>query len=94
MIGMHTYVEHPCNQMQQWRIKAQHERLLELCTLYAYQEDSSTVSISKMKKKIGVMFWMGLLSMMKWLMLQNGEITSNHVLLVFELIIILFIEAT
>jgi hypothetical protein len=49
--------------------------------------------LSKMKKT-GVMFWMGLLSMMKWLMLENREITSNHILLVVELIIILFIEAT
>jgi hypothetical protein len=51
-------------------------------------------SVYQKSKKNGVMFSMGLLSMMKWLMLQNGEIMSNHVLLVFELIIILFIEAT
>jgi hypothetical protein len=90
MIGMHTYVEHPCNQMQHWRIKAQHDRLFELCTLCTYQEDSSTISISKMKKN--------------WSYVLDGSIINdevvnvrewgNHVLLVVELIIILFIEAT
>jgi hypothetical protein len=42
---MLTYVEHPCNQMQHWRIKAQHERLLELCTKMLRVDDMNRIQM-------------------------------------------------